>query len=407
MSNLLGKRLVLGVCGSIAVYKAVDLASRLTQSQAEVDVIMTASAQRFVSALTFQAVTGRPVYSELWQSGGAGGLSSHIAHIGLAEAADLFIVAPVTANTLAKLAQGMADDLLTVSALAAACPLLLAPAMDGNMIDHPATQANIQTLRSRGAHIIQPESGRLASGLSGRGRLPATATLLGHIRRELGLAGELAGKKLVVTAGGTREALDPVRYLGNRSSGKQGYAVAQAALDAGARVVLISSAQHLPAPVGAQLVRVESADSMRRATLEHVDGAAALVMAAAVADYRPSQVAQQKIKKTDAALRLDLTRTDDILLAVKAQRQTSGYPLVVVGFAAESENLLENASAKLQGKGLDLLVANDISAPDAGFAVDNNRVVLLDSSGRLQPIELSSKASIGASIVQRIASLLA
>lgn len=407
MSNLRGKRLILGVCGSIAAYKAVDLASQLTHAHAQVDVIMTAAAQRFVSALTFQAVTGRPVYEELWQSGDTGRLPSHIAHIGLAETADLLIIAPLTAHTLAKLAQGMADDLLTVSALAATCPLLLAPAMDGNMFDHPATQANIQTLQSRGAHLIQPESGPLASGLSGTGRLPATATLLGHIRRVLGLDGELAGQKLVVTAGGTREALDPVRYLSNRSSGKQGYAIAQAALDAGARVVLISSAQHLPAPVGAQLVRVESAESMRRAVLEHVAGAAALVMAAAVADYRPRQVAQQKIKKADAALRLDLTRTDDILLAVKTQRHASGYPVIVVGFAAESENLLENASGKLQSKGLDLLVANDITAPDAGFAVDNNRVVVLDSDGGLQRIELSSKASIGVSIVQRIGSLLA
>lgn len=407
MSNLRGKRLVLGVCGSIAAYKAVDLASQLTHAQAKVDVIMTAAAQRFVSALTFQAVTGRPVYKELWQSGDTGQLPSHIAHIGLAESADLLVIAPLTAHTLAKLAQGMADDLLTVSALAAACPLLLAPAMDGNMFGHPATQANIQTLQSRGAHLVQPESGPLASGLSGTGRLPETATLLGHIRRVLGLDGELAGQKLVVTAGGTREALDPVRYLSNRSSGKQGYAIAQAALDAGARVVLISSALHLPAPVGAQLVHVESAESMRQAVLEHVDGAVALVMAAAVADYRPRQVAQKKIKKAAAALRLDLTRTDDILLAVKAQRQASGYPVIVVGFAAESENLLENASGKLQSKSLDLLVANDIAALDAGFAVDNNRVVVLDADGGLQRIELSSKASIGASIVQRVSSLLA
>ena len=406
MSNLRGKRIILGVCGSIAAYKAVDLASQLTKARAQVDVIMTAAARRFVSALTFQAVTGRPVYCELWQSSETGGLPSHIAHIGLAEAADLLIIAPITANTLAKLAQGMADDLLTVSALAAACPLLLAPAMDGNMYDHPATQANIQTLQSRGAQLVPPENGRLASGLIGTGRLPETATLLGHSRRALGLDGELAGQKLVVTAGGTREALDPVRFLSNRSSGKQGYAIAQAALDAGARVVLISSAQHLGDPVGAQLVRVESAESMRRAVLEHVAGAAALIMAAAVADYRPKQVAQHKIKKADAALRLDLTRTDDILLAVKTQRQASGYPVIVVGFAAESENLLENASGKLQSKGLDLLVANDITAPDAGFAVDSNRVVVLDSDGGLQRIELSSKASIGASIIQRIGSLL-
>ncbi|MCY3575196.1 MAG: bifunctional phosphopantothenoylcysteine decarboxylase/phosphopantothenate--cysteine ligase CoaBC [Chloroflexi bacterium] len=406
MSNLRGKRILLGVCGSIAAYKAVDLASKLTQADAEVDVIMTVAAQRFVSALTFQAATGRSVYSDLWTSGASGGLPSHIAHIGLAEAAGLFIIAPATANTLAKLAQGMADDMLTVSALAAACPLLLAPAMDGNMYEHPATQANLQTLQSRGAQLIPPESGRLASGLSGRGRLPETATLLGHCRRVLGLTGELAGKKVVVTAGGTREALDPVRYLSNRSSGKQGYAIAQAAIDAGARVVLISSAQHLPTPVGAQLVPVESAETMCRAALEHVLGAAALVMVAAVVDYRPRQVAQRKIKKTDSALRLELARTDDILLAVKAQRAASSYPNIVVGFAAESDNLLENARGKLRGKGLDLVVANDISAPDAGFAVDSNRVTVLDAHGGSQRIELSSKASIAASLIQRISSLL-
>ena len=405
MTVLQGKRIILGVCGSIAIYKAVDLASQLTQAGAIVDIIMTAAAQRFVTALTFQAVSGRPVYTDLWRSD-AGGLPTHIAHIGLAEAADLLVIAPATANTVAKLAQGLADDMLSVSALAAACPLLLAPAMDGGMLDHPATQANLETLRGRGAHIVPPESGRLASGLSGSGRLPETPTLLGHIRRVLGLPGALAGRKLVVTAGGTREALDPVRYLTNRSSGKQGYAIAQAALDAGATVALISSAQHLPAPVGATLVAVDSAAEMRDAVLEHVEGSAALIMAAAVADYRPRQIAKHKIKKAGADMQLQLARTDDILLAVKAQRQASGCPVIVVGFAAESENLLENASGKLQSKGLDLLVANDITAPDAGFAIDSNRVVVLDSEGGLQRIE-SSKASIGAQIIQRVGSLLA
>ena len=405
MTVLQGKRVILGVCGSIAIYKAVDLASQLTQAGAIVDIIMTAAAQRFVTALTFQAVSGRPVYTDLWRSD-AGGLPTHIAHIGLAEAADLLVIAPATANTVAKLAQGLADDMLLVSALAAACPLLLAPAMDGGMLDHPATQANLETLRGRGAHIVPPESGRLASGLSGSGRLPETPTLLGHIRRALGANGELAGQKLVVTAGGTREALDPVRYLTNRSSGKQGYAIAQAALDAGATVALISSAQHLPAPVGAALVAVDSAADMRDAVLEHVEGSAALIMAAAVADYRPRQIAKHKIKKAGADMQLQLARSDDILLAVKAQRQASGCPVIVVGFAAESENLLENASAKLQSKGLDLLVANDISAPDAGFAVDDNRVVLLDPDGGTQRME-GSKAKIGASIIQRVGGLLA
>ncbi len=400
------KRIILGVCGSIAVYKAIDLASKLRQAGAQLDIIMTEAAQRFVSPLSFQAVSGGPVYSDMWRAEASGGLPSHIAHIALAEAADLLVIAPATANTLAKLAGGFADDLLSVTALAANCKLLIAPAMDGGMLKHPATQANLETLRRRGAHIIEPESGRLASGLIGSGRLPETPTLLGHIRRVMGLDGELSGHKLVVTAGGTREALDPVRYLSNRSSGKQGFAIAQAAIDAGAEVVLISTAD-LPPPVGASLARVDSAESMRAAVLEHIVQSSALIMAAAVADYRPRDVAKQKIKKSDASLSLPLERSPDILMAVKAQREQTGYPMIAVGFAAESENLVENASGKLRKKGLDLLVANDISASDAGFAVDTNRVVVLDMDGGLHRIDLTSKAAIGAYIIERVGGFLA
>ncbi len=400
------KRIILGVCGSIAVYKAVDLASKLRQAGAQLDIIMTEAAQRFVSPLSFQAVSGGPVYSDMWRAEASGGLPSHIAHIDLAEAADLLVIAPATANTLAKLAGGFADDLLSVTALAATCKLLIAPAMDGGMLKHPATQANLETLRRRGAHIIEPESGRLASGLIGSGRLPETPTLLGHIRRVMGLDGELSGHKLVVTAGGTREALDPARYLSNRSSGKQGFAIAQAAIDAGAEVVLISAAD-LPPPVGASLARVDSAESMRAAVLEHIVQSSALIMAAAVADYRPRDVAKQKIKKSDASLSLPLERSPDILMAVKAQREQTGYPMIAVGFAAESENLVENASGKLRKKGLDLLVANDINASDAGFAVDTNRVVVLDMDGGLHRIDLTSKAAIGAYIIERVDGLLA
>ena len=400
------KRIILGVCGSIAVYKAVDLASKLRQAGAQLDIIMTEAAQRFVSPLSFQAVSGGPVYSDMWRAEASGGLPSHIAHIALAEAAGLLVIAPATANTLAKLAGGFADDLLSVTALAANCKLLIAPAMDGGMLEHPATQANLETLRQRGAHIIKPESGRLASGLIGSGRLPETPTLLGHIRRVMGLDGELSGHKLVVTAGGTREALDPVRYLSNRSSGKQGFAIAQAAIDAGAEVVLISAAD-LPPPVGASLARVDSAESMRAAVLEHISQSSALIMAAAVADYRPRDVAKQKIKKSDASLSLPLERSPDILMAVKAQREQTGYPMIAVGFAAESENLVENASGKLRKKGLDLLIANDISASDAGFAVDTNRVVVLDMDGGLHRIDLTSKAAIGAYIIERVGGFLA
>ncbi len=402
-----GKRIILGVCGSIAVYKAADLASKLTQAGAQVDVIMTEAAQRFVSPLTFQAVSGRPVYTDMWRAELSGGLPSHIAHIGLAEGADLLMIAPATANTLAKLAGGFADDLLSVAALAASCPLLIAPAMDGGMGEHPAVLDNLDRLQQRGAHLIEPETGRFASGLTGSGRLPETPTLLGHIRRVLGRDGELSGHKLVVTSGGTREALDPVRYISNRSSGKQGVAIAQAAIDAGADVVLISAAEGLPPLVGATRVDVESAQSMLEAVLAQVADSSALIMAAAVADYRPRSVSEQKIKKADDSLTLPLERNPDILMAVKAQREKSGYPMIVVGFAAESENLVENASGKLQAKGLDLLVANDITSSDAGFAVDTNRVVVLDMDGGLHKIDLTSKAAIGAYIIERVGGLLA
>ena len=303
---LRGKRIILGVCGSVAAYKAVDLASKLTQAGAQVDVIMTAAAQRFVSPLTFQAVSGRAVYSDMWSSEAAGGLPSHIAHIGLAEAADILIVAPATAQSLAKLAHGFADDLLSVTALASACPLLIAPAMDGNMYDNAAVQDNCETLRRRGAHLIEPDTGRFASGLVGAGRLPDTESLIGHIRRVIAADGELASHKLVVTAGGTREAIDPVRFITNRSTGKQGYAIAQAAVDAGADVVLISSAAGLPAPIGVMRVPVDSAESMRAAVLANVADSSALIMAAAVADYRPLTVSEQKIKKSDDNLNLAL-----------------------------------------------------------------------------------------------------
>lgn len=404
---LQGKRIVLGVCGSIAVYKAVDLASKLTQAGAQVDVLMTASAQRFVTPLTFQSVTGRPAYTDLWQSDASGGLPTHIAHVGLGEGADLLAIIPATAQTLAKLAQGLADDLLSVTALANRAPLLLAPAMDGAMYEHPATQANLQTLVQRGAILIEPEEGRFASGLLGKGRLPETPALLGAIRQALGRSGSLAGRHVVVTAGGTREALDPVRYLGNRSSGKQGYALAQAALDAGAQVTLISSASQ-PTPYGAQLVVVESAREMLDAVLEAAGQTDALIMAAAVADFRPAQVAAQKIKKReedDDGLIVELVRNPDILLHVRQQRDAGHGPRVVVGFAAESDDLLANAQRKLEYKALDLLVANDIRAQDAGFGSDDNRVTILDRAGGQEAIDLRSKAQIAERVIARIAAL--
>lgn len=406
---LAGKRIILGVTGSIAVYKAVDLASKLTQVGALVDVIMTDAARQFVTPLAFQSVTGRPVYTSMWHSETSGSLPTHVAHIGLGEGADLLVIAPCTAQTLARLAHGMADDLLSVTALAARCPLVVAPAMDGGMYAHAAVQSNLATLWERGATIIEPDEGRFASGLVGRGRLPETPALLGHIRRRLGQRGVLAGRRVIVTAGGTSEPIDPVRYVTNRSSGKQGYALAQAALDAGAEVTLISAARGLPTPEGAALVAVETAREMLEAVLGNLPGADALLMAAAVADFTPAQVATNKIKKeagSDDGLTLKLARTADILAEVKQARQTSGFPRVVVGFAAESENLLENARAKLERKGLDLLVANDITAADAGFAVDTNRVTLLAADGSQQPLDLMSKARVAEAIIARAAALL-
>ncbi len=400
---LAGRRIVLGVSGSIAAYKAADLASKLSQAGAQVETILTTAATHFVTPLTFQSVTGRRAYTDadLW------GNEAHVLHVGLGHNADLLVIAPATANTLTKLAQGQSNDLLGVTALAATCPVLVAPAMDGGMYSHPATQANLQTLTTRGVTVVGPEEGHLASGLVARGRMTEPLALLGQIRHLLAQSGPLAGCKVVVTAGGTREAVDPVRYLTNHSSGKQGYAVAQAALDAGAEVVLISTAQALPTPAGAQLLAVNSAQEMLDAVLAHCRNADVLVMAAAVADFRPAQVAEQKIKKTQGTPTLPLVANPDILATLATERQSPNYAdrrklRMAVGFAAETENLLENALGKLQRKQLDLIVANDVSASDAGFAVDSNRVTLLRSDGSRETLPLQSKAAVANRIIAEV-----
>jgi len=403
------KHIVLGVTGSIACYKAVDLASKLTQAGALVDVILTDSATQFVTPLTFQSVTGRPVYTNMWRTDNSSeGLPTHIAHVGLGEDADLLAIIPATANTIAKIAHGMADDLLSVTALASRAPLLIAPAMDGGMYQNPAVQGNITTILGRGGLLIPPEEGRFASGLVGVGRLPETQTLIGHIRRILGRDGELASQKVVISAGGTREAIDPVRFVSNRSSGKQGHTLAQAAVDAGAREVVLVTTADLPIPVGVHAIYVESAEDMLRAILRHSTDADLLIMAAAVADFKPQTRAEQKIKKEDSgkALTLELGRTADILVEVKSQREQTGYPRMVIGFAAESENVLSNARSKLIRKGLDLLVANDITASDAGFSVDTNRVVILDTEGGMDELDLASKSVISERIIARAALML-
>lgn len=399
---LQNKHILLGVTGSIAAFKAVDLASRLTQAGANVDVILTPAAEKFVTPLTFASVTGRKAYTEadLW------GDEAHVLHIGLGQAADLMLIAPATANSIAQLAQGKADTLLTLTALACRAPLIVAPAMDAGMFDNPATQENVDTLRRRGVILAGPEAGRMASGLSGVGRMVEAAALVGHVRHALGRAGPLAGKTVVVTAGGTHEPLDPVRVLANRSSGKQGFALAQAARDRGARVILIAGPTHLITPVGTERVDVRTAAEMKIAVLESCKDADALLMAAAVADFRPAKPAGQKLKRSQGVPEVKLEPTDDILAAVAELRKSAGRPSVVVGFAAESQGLVEHAREKLKSRNLSLIVANDITAGDAGFGVDTNRVTLLDASGAVDSLPLMSKEQVGEVVMDRVVTQL-
>jgi len=396
------KRLVLGVTGSIAAYKAADLASKLAQHGSLVDVILTQAGEKFVSPLTFQSVTGRPAFTEqdLWGSQG------HIQHIGLVHGADLLIIAPITANTIAKLAHGIADNLLTVTALAAQCPLVIAPAMDGGMYAHPATQTNLEILLQRETAIIGPEEGHLASGLSGTGRMVEPADIFGQIRYILSQHGPLKGKKIVITAGRTFEPIDPVRGLTNRSSGKQGFALAQAALDRGADVVLISGPTNLETPTGVQRINIQTAEQMKAEVLKAIPGANALIMAAAVADFKPRMSSDHKMKKADGMPEILLEPTPDILSEVMVEKEKSGFPLISVGFAAESDDLRSNAQKKLTEKQLDLIVANDISAPDAGFAVDTNRVTILDAGGGEEILPLISKAEVAQFVLERVMGLL-
>jgi phosphopantothenoylcysteine decarboxylase / phosphopantothenate---cysteine ligase len=399
MTNpLANKHIVLGVTGSVAAYKAVELASKLTQSGALVDVVLTESALKFVSALQFQSVTGRKAFTDadLW------GGEAHVVHVNLGHGADMLVIAPVTASTMAKLATGLGDNLLSVSALAAKCPLVLAPAMDLGMYSHVATQKNVETLKERGAHFIGPVEGHLASGLTGPGRFAEPLDILAEIQYLLSRGGPLKNKKVVVSAGGTEEAIDPVRVITNRSSGKQGYAIAQAALDAGADVTLVTAPTALPDPAGARVVKVRSAEEMREAVLDACDGSDALVMAAAVSDFRPVVTAEEKIKKGSGNLVINLEPTRDILLDVAASKAKTSHPHVSIGFAAESENLVANASEKMKKKSLDMIVANDISQTGSGFEVDTNQVTLLMVDGKQEKLPLLSKLEVADMIVAKL-----
>lgn len=400
------KRIVVGVCGGIAAYKVADVVSKLQQAGALVDVILTERAAEFVRPLTFSTLSHRPVHSDLWEPSG----QAAARHIELGKSADLLLIAPATANTIARLAHGLADDMLTAVALASTAPLVLAPAMEHDMYQHPATQANLTLLAERGATIIPPEVGHLASGEVGTGRFPETPIILARVRRVLGRNGDLAGRRVVVTAGGTREPLDPVRYIGNHSSGLMGFALAEEARDRGAEVTLIAGAITATPPAGIALTRVSTTLEMRDAVRAAVAGADALVMAAAVADYRPEHMEKQKIKKgsavenPDGSLTLRLVRNPDILAELAADPAAEG--VVRVGFAAETVDVQAHGAKKLRDKRLDLLVANDVSKAGSGFGTTTNEVAILYPDGRLEQLELLPKAAVAAAIWDRVVPLL-
>ena len=398
-----GKRIVLGVTGSIAAYKAASLASYLAKSGAQVDAILTDAAAKLISPLTFSALTGRKAYldEDLWQG------DDHVLHIDLGENNQAFLIAPATANTIAKLAHGLADNLLSLAALASRTPIAVAPAMDGGMYSNQATQSNLAVLRERGVQIWGPAAGHMASGLSGKGRMLEPEQLTGLLRQYLGRDGMLKDRKVVITAGGTQEPIDPVRVISNRSSGKQGYAIAQSALEAGADVTLISSPVDLEPPMGAALVRVSTAAQMLEAVLAETEGADLLIMAAAVADYRPAKRSDQKIKKSQVGSKtLELESTEDILTRVADRKKEKGIgPGFVVGFAAETENLLENAQTKLEIKGLDLIAANDVSGREAGIGADYNQVTLIWPDSRTKDLGTLPKNEIASALIEEAAGL--
>jgi phosphopantothenoylcysteine decarboxylase / phosphopantothenate---cysteine ligase len=396
---LTGKRVTLGVSGSIAAYKAVGLASTLHQSGAIVDVAMTPDAQRFVQPLSFQAITHRPVFADLW----APGMETDIAHVTLGRESDVILVAPATANTLARLAHGLADDPVSVTVLAARCPVVVAPAMDAGMFTHPATAANVATLRERGVAIVPPEEGHLASGLSGLGRLASPETIIDHLRAALGARGDLAGRRILVSAGGTQEAIDPVRYISNHSSGKMGYAIAEAARDRGASVVLVTTPTSLRIPSGMQVARVLTAQDMLASITERYADLDALIMAAAVADFRVASPPDQKMKRGEHALDLHLVPNPD-LLAVTASLSAERRP-VRVGFAAETQDLVEHAKEKLARKSLDVIVANDVSGDV--FGSDANQVTLLWSDGRRLELSRLPKSEVAEQVLDAVSALLA
>ena len=394
---LAGKNVVLGVTGSIAAFKAADLASKLVQSGAQVDVVMTSGASEFVGPTTFEALTHRPVTVGLFESNS----DLNIDHVALALRADVMVVAPATANTLAKLAIGLADDPLGATALATSAPLIVAPAMDAHMWANRATAHNVETLKSRGVRFAGPVEGRLASGLVGSGRMVEPAEIVEHVRSALATNGDYSGRAVVVSAGGTREPLDPVRYIGNRSSGKMGYAIAAAARDRGAAVTLVAGPGALPDPVDVDVRKVQTALEMRDSIMSAARSADLLVMAAAVSDFRPEYYSDQKIKKdTAAAHAVELQRNPDIIA------EAHGPRLVKIAFAAETGDHVEKARPKLEQKGAAFVVANDVSEAGSGFESDTNRVSFVGPGPEVEHLPMMDKLAVAHAVLDRALPLL-
>jgi phosphopantothenoylcysteine decarboxylase/phosphopantothenate--cysteine ligase len=396
-------RVALGISGGIAAYKALELLRLLQERGVEVQVVMTRNACEFVTPLTFAALSGRKVITEMFggPQGGAN-VESAIEHIAVAQAIDLLVVVPATANVLAKMAHGIADDFLTTLCLATKAPLIVAPAMNVNMWEHAATQKNVEILRERGVKVLPPEEGYLACGMTGAGRLTSVESIVQAVFATLGIGDDLSGECVLVTAGPTQEPWDEVRYLSNMSSGKMGYALAEASRCRGARVVLVSGPTHLDPPAGIEFERVRTAEQMAQAVLRHFEWANVTLMAAAVADFRPAEVYPRKVKKQDGIPSLKLEPTPDIL-AMLAPRRRPGQ--VVVGFAAETENLLANAGAKLRDKRLDLIVANDLRQEGAGFDVDTNIVTLVFPDGHTKPLEKMTKLQVAHRILDEVVAI--
>jgi len=384
--RIAAKTVVLGVAGGIACYKAVELVRLLVREGFAVQVIMTRGAMEFVTPLTFQTLSGRPVATDIFSLT----QESEIGHINLADQADLLVIAPATANVIGKIAAGIADDLLTTVVMATQAPVLMAPSMNVHMYENPLLQENIRKLKGLGYHFMEPAEGYLACGYEGKGRLPEPAEIVEEIRRLLSKKRDLAGERLLITAGPNHEPIDPVRYIANRSSGKMGYALARMGVSRGAEVTLISGPTALEPPPGARVVQVKTAAEMRQAILEEFSRATAILMAAAVADYRPKKIVAQKIKRTDAPIQLTLEPNPDILRELGMMKNGQ----ILIGFAAETEALVANAAKKLREKRLDLIVANDVTQEGGGFDADTNAATILDRNGAVHPLPLMSKEEL-------------